>query len=374
MQVKNVKQSAVSFVNFKRRYSDLAEEINVAIKEVLQSGSYILGHTVESLEKEIAQYLGCKYVLGVANGTDALILALKAVGVKPGDEVIVPVNSFIATAGAVAALSAVPVFCDVKDDLNIDVDLISKLISKKTKAIVPVHLTGRPAQMDKILEIAKRHNLPVIEDAAQSIGAKFKNKMTGTIGDIGCFSLHPLKNLHAYGDAGLITTNNDKLYSKLKLLRNHGLLDRDTCVTWGLNSRIDAIQAAITLVGLRYLDKWNARRREIAAIYRDSLPKDKIQMPVDLNGMTSVYHNFVVLTEKRDAIMLGLEKLGIETKVHYPVPLHLQPAARSLGYKEGDFSVAEDLATKMLSLPVYPELTDAEVFQVVNGINNLNLS
>lgn len=358
----------VSFVNFKRRYSSLAEEINNAVLDVLGSGSYILGDKVEKFERAIADYLGCKYVLGVANGTDALILALKALNIKPGDEVIVPVNSFVATAGAVAALFAVPVFCDVKDDLNIDVDLIPSLITNKTKAIIPVHLTGRPAQMDKILEIAKEKNIAVIEDAAQAIGAKFQDKMIGNIGDISCFSLHPLKNLHSYGDAGLITTNDEQLYNQMKLLRNHGLLDRDTCVMWGLNSRIDPVQAVIAMVGLRYLDKWNDRRRDIAEIYRQSLP-DTMQVPYESLDIKSVYHNFVILTPNRDRLMMALEKIGIETKIHYPVPLHLQPAARSLGYKQGDFKVAEKLAKSMLSLPIFPELEDGEIKRIINGIN-----
>lgn len=373
MTVNKTSQRSVAFVNFKRRYNDLSAEINMAVQEVLASGAYILGPTVEAFEDAMAKYLGCKHAIGVANGTDALILALKAFEIGLGDEVIIPVNSFIASAGAVAAVGATPVFCDVNEDLNIDVSLLSSLITKNTKAIMPVHLTGRPAQMDVILDFARKNGLVVIEDAAQSIGAKYKNVMTGTIGEIGCFSLHPLKNLHAYGDAGLITTNDTALYNKINLLRNHGLRDRDTCVCWGLNSRIDAIQAAIAMVGLRYLPEWTRRRQLIASQYRRSL-KSHISTPVDTADIESVYHNFVVLTEHRDKIMFSLEELGIETKIHYPVPLHMQPAASSLGYKKGSFKVAESLAQRMLSLPVYPELMDDEVLQIIEGINSIEVN
>ena len=347
----------IPFVNFKSRYARYREEILQAVDSVFSSGNYILGQEVDQLEKELSVYLDCPYVLGVNDGTTALILSLKVLNIGVGDEVIVPVNSFVASAGAVAAVGATPVFCDVCEDLNIDVDQIEKLITKKTKAIMPVHLTGRPAKMQIILDIAKKYQLSVVEDAAQSIGAKYHGKYTGTLGELGCFSLHPLKNLHAYGDAGIITTKNKIWYEELKLLRNHGLINRDRCVKWGMNARIDTVQAAIILHGLKYLNEWNSRRRHIALCYQNAL-KNNVVVPIDAEDEFCVYHNFVILTRKRDALSDFLKLRGIDTRVHYPIPLHLQPAAKSLGYKLGDFPVAEQLAKEMLSLPVYPELSD----------------
>lgn len=354
----------IPFVDFKRRYAMFEKEIITAVNQVFSSGTYILGECVEEFEQRIAEYLNCRYVLGVANGTDAIILALKALDIGASDEVIVPVNSFIATAGAVNAVNAKPIFCDVTEDLNIDVKKLQSLITNKTKAIIPVHLTGRAASMEEILIIAKKYSLAVIEDAAQSIGATFQQKMTGTFGDVGCFSLHPLKNLYAYGDGGIMTTNDVALYNKLKLMRNHGLRDRDTCVCWGLNSRLDSVQAKLATIGLRYLDQWNVRRRQLAKKYQDSL-QHIVKVPMDTKEYFSVYHNFVILTDHRDQLMNYLVTNGVETKIHYPVPIHLQPVADSLGYKPGDFPLAEKLAKQMLSLPIYSELMDKEVERII---------
>lgn len=357
----------VPFIDLSRQYFSHRNEILQAVDQVLSSGSYILGDAVESFEKQIADYLGCKYALGVANGTDAIILVLKSFRIGQGDEVIVPVNSFLATAGAVAAVGATPVLCDVQEDLNIDVAKLEPLITEKTKAIIPVHLTGRPAAMDEIMALAKLHSLYVIEDAAQSIGAHYKTKMSGTIGHAGCFSLHPLKNLHVYGDGGVITTNDEQLYTDMKLLRNHGLVNRDTCLRWGLNSRLDSLQAKLASIGLSYIDAWNGRRRQIAATYQKKLDPF-VSVPMDKNYEHAVYHNFVILTEKRDQLLQFLQEKNIETKIHYPIQIHLQPAAKELGYKAGDFPVAEKLANQMLSLPVYSELKDSELNYVVDTI------
>jgi len=357
----------VPFVNFQKRYALQRDEILKAVDDVFSSGTYILGNHVDELEKALSIYLNCPYVLTLANGTDAIILALKILNIGVGDEVIIPVNSFVASAGAVAAVGATPIFCDVCDDLNIDVNQIAKHITAKTKAILPVHLTGRSADMKAIMRIANENNLFVIEDAAQSIGATFDGKQTGTIGDFGCFSLHPLKNLHAYGDAGIITTNNNEHYEQLKLLRNHGLKDRDTCETWGLNSRLDSVQAKIVLLGLTHLNKWNACRRKNALRYQNSL-KNYVKVSADFDNVFSVYHNYVILTDRRDALADYLKENGIDTRVHYPIPLHLQPAAKNLGYKIGDFPVAERLMMQMLSLPIYPELTDNHVDYVIAKI------
>jgi dTDP-4-amino-4,6-dideoxygalactose transaminase len=357
----------VPFIDLKRQYVFLKDEILKTIDDIFSSGHYILGEAVENFEKKAAHYLECNYVLSVANGTDAIILALKSLNIGQGDEVILPTNSFIATAGAVAAIGAIPVLCDVQPDLNIDVNKIESLISKKTKAIIPVHLTGRPAEMDRIMGIAKEYSLFVIEDAAQSIGARYKNKMSGTIGDVGCFSLHPLKNLHIYGDGGLIATNNEEIYSEIKLLRNHGLVNRDTCLKWGLNSRLDALHAGIGTLGLQYIEKWNQQRRNSAKLYAEKL-KYVIKVPVDNSNEYAVYHNFVVHTERRDELMRFLAENKVETKIHYPIPIHLQPAAKSLGYKLGDFPEAERQARQMMSLPIYSELREDEISYVIETI------
>lgn len=357
----------VPFVDFKRRYALYRDEILSAVDEVFSSGTYILGEPVEQLEKQLSYYLNTPYVLGVANGADALMLGLKVLNIGSGDEVIVPVNSFIASAGAVVAAGATPIFCDVCDDLNIDVNQIENHITKKTKAIMPVHLTGRPADMNAIMQIAQKHNLFVIEDAAQSIGAKYHEKMTGAIGDIGCFSLHPLKNLHAYGDAGIITAKNKAHYDQLKLLRNHGLLDRDHCAVWGYNSRIDAVQAKLVSLGLTHLDEWNDKRRKNAMRYQQAL-KNIVKVPQEINDIFSVYHNFVIQTKQRNALVAHLQENGIDTRVHYPIPLHQQPAAKIWEYQAGDFPVAEKLALEMLSLPIYPELSDEHAEYVIRNI------
>jgi dTDP-4-amino-4,6-dideoxygalactose transaminase len=357
----------VAFIDLKRQYLALRDEILNTVDTILSSGSYILGDVVEAFEKRMATYLGCRYVLAVANGTDAIILALKAMRVGPGDEVILPANSFIATAGAVAAVGATPVLCDVNEDLNIDVTKIEALITPHTKAIIPVHLTGRAAAMDEVMALGRQHSLFVIEDAAQSIGATYHGKMTGAIGDVGCFSLHPLKNLRVYGDGGLISVNDERLYQQMKALRNHGLINRDTCVQWGLNSRLDALQAGIANIGLNYIDQWNKQRRHTADFYRQHL-QSYVTVPVDRAHEYAVYHNFVVLTDRRDELMQFLAAQKIETKIHYPIPIHLQPAAAALGYKIGDFPMADQLAKRMLSLPVYTEVTVEEVKRVIEGV------
>ncbi|MEI6790885.1 MAG: DegT/DnrJ/EryC1/StrS family aminotransferase, partial [Myxococcaceae bacterium] len=256
-------------------------------------------------------------------------------------------------------------FVDIAEDYNIDVDKIELAITSRTKAIMPVHLTGRSADMDSINNLAKKHNLAVIEDSAQAIGAKYKNKRVGSLGTAAGFSLHPLKNLGVYGDAGLISTCDFELYSKINRLRNHGLKNRDECEIWGYNSRLDPMQAAFALVKLKYLDSWNERHRQIASYYRDNL-KNYVWVPEDKSYEESVYHNFVIKLEKRDELSRYLEQHGIGTRVHYPIPIHMQACAEELGYHRGDFPVTERLAKQILSLPIYPELTDSEVEYVVN--------
>ncbi len=357
----------VPFVNLGANYRQVRNEVLEKFDTISLQGAYILTDELRHFEEDFARFCGTAFALGVGNGADALFLSLKALGIKEGDEVITAPNSFIATAGVIAATGATPVFVDVGEDYNINPNLIEAAITPKTKAILPVHLTGRPAEMDEILRIAKKHTLFVIEDAAQAVGARYKNKRVGSLGDIGCFSLHPLKNLHVHGDGGVITTNNPELYRKLLLLRNHGLRNRDECTFWAYNSRLDAIQAAIAGIKLKRLDEWNARYRRIAEKYREGL-RDIVEVPIDKPAEEAVYHNFIIQTDRREALQKYLLERGIETKVHYPIPLHLQDAAVDLGYKQGDFPITEQQAQRILSLPIYPELTDEQVKAVIDAI------
>ncbi len=357
----------VKYVNFPLQYEGIKDELLSAVKKVFESGNYVLGPELETLEKNFAKFCGTKHALGIANGTDALILAMKVLGIGRGDEVITAPNSFIATAGAIIMCEAMPAFVDVDEDFNINPELIEKAITKKTKAIIPVHLTGRPADMDAIMKIAKKYNLYVIEDAAQAVGAKFDGKPVGSFGDIGCFSLHPLKNLNAAGDGGLITTNDTALYEKLKKMRNHGLRNRDECEMFSFNSRLDNLQAEIINVKMKHLERWTKRRREIAEFYRKEL-KGVVEVPEERKNEYPVYHTFTIQAEKRDELQKYLLEKGIETKIHYPIPIHLQDAAKNLGYRKGDFPETERQAKKILSLPIYPELEKWQLELVVDKI------
>lgn len=360
----------VKYVNMPAQFDSIGNEVMKKAEEVLKSGDYVLGKELKEFEGSFARYCGTKHALGVANGTDALFLVMKALGIGPGDEVITAPNSFLATAATVIAVGARPVFVDVADDYNIDPDKIEKAVTGRTKAVIPVHLTGRPAKMKPISEIAERHRLFVIEDAAQSAGATYYGKKTGNLGTAGCFSFHPLKTLNAYGDGGGITTNDTELYEKLAKFRNHGLRNRDECDFWGYNSRLDNFQAAMLNIKLKYLDKWNKRKREMAAIYRERIKGAKgiISVPEDWPGEEAVYHTFIIRCERRNELQKYLLSKGIETKVHYPIPIHLQKAAANLGYHEGDFPNAEAQARSILSLPIYPELSNEEIETVCREI------
>jgi len=360
-------KNQVKYVNLPLQYKDIKPDLIKKIDSILDSGQFILGPEVEKLEKRFAKYCDCKYALGVGNGTDALFLVMKALDIGPGDEVITVPNSFIATAEAIANTGAKPVFVDVRDDFNINPDLIVDAITEDTKAIMPVHLTGRPADMNSIMKIAKEYKLFVIEDAAQSIGAMYHGKKVGSLGDAGCFSLHPLKNLSAGGDAGMITTNNAELYKKLIKLRNHGLRNRDECDFWGFNSRLDSIQAIIVNTKLDYLEKWNDKIRKIAELYKEKL-NGVVDFPEDKEFKKSVYHLFMISCDRRDDLQKYLLKNGIETKIHYPIPIHLQKPAQKLGYQVGDLPNAELQAQRILSLPIYPELTLNQVEMVASKI------
>lgn len=357
----------VPYVNIGLQTQVYKEEVMEEISKVLDSGWYILGPKVAKFEEDFARLCGTRYAVGVNSGTDALFLVMKGLGIGEGDEVIVPTNSFLASASAVALIGATPVFCDVRDDYNIDPEKLEAAITDRTKAIAPVHLTGRPADMNPILEIACNHNLYVIEDCAQAVGAEYHGKPVGSFGIAGGFSLHPLKNLNAAGDGGMITTNSEELYEYLLKARNHGLRNRDECEFWSYNSRLDAIQAAILQVKLKYLDQWNDRRREIAETYHQRLNK-YVWTPHDQDFEKAVYHTFIIQTDRRNDLMNFLKEHGVDSKVHYPISIHLQEAAAYLGYQRGDFPVAEKQMDTILSLPVYPELTDEEVDYVCDII------
>ena len=359
--------SLVSYVNLPVQHQNIKTELLQTVERVLNHGGFILGDEVATFESEFAAYCGTRYAVGVANGTDAMVLALKALGIGVNDEVITAPNSFLASASAIALTGATPVFVDVRDDYNLDPDLLKAAITPRTRAILPVHLTGRPADMNAILAVAEKHGLVVVEDAAQAVGAKYHGQRVGSFGVAGCFSFHPLKNLNACGDGGVITTNNEAVYQYLLKARNHGLRNRNECQFWSLNSRLDALHAAMLQVKLKYLDTWTEVRRANAVFYRERLA-DVVQVPQEQPHEYAVYQTFVVQAERRDDLCCYLTECGVETKVHYSIPIHLQEAARSLGYKAGDFPVAEQQAECILSLPVYPELTVEQREHVVSAI------
>jgi dTDP-4-amino-4,6-dideoxygalactose transaminase len=357
----------VKFVNLGKQYIKHREEILAKFDEISKQGAYILSEEVEEFEKNFAEYCDTRYAVSVGNGSDALFMCLLSLGIGQGDEVITVPNSFIATAWVIARTGARIVFVDVGDDMNIDPQLVEPAISEHTKAIIPVHLTGRVANMDAIQTIADKHNLFIIEDAAQATGAKYRGKRAGSFGICAGFSLHPLKNLHIHGDGGVITTDDQDLFEKLMKYRNHGLINRDECEFWGMNSRLDSIQAGIANIKLRYLDEWNGRFRQIANIYTEGL-KDCVIVPKIKDYEEPIYHRYMIRCSGRDDLQRFLDGNGIETKINYPIPLHLQPAAASLGYKKGDFSVTEKMAGTILSLPIYPELENDKVYYVIEKI------
>ena len=359
----------VPFVNLAAAYRHDALAITAAIDEIGNSGQYILGTKVKNFEEEFAEYIGTKYAIGVANGSDALFLIMKALGIGPGDEVITQPNSFIASAWTIVATGATPVFCEVDETLGLDPEHLLKLITPRTKAVMPVHLTGNPTKIDAIQKVLAGTGIDVIEDAAQAVGAKFNGKRVGSFGIAAMFSLHPLKNLGVIGDGGVITTDSDEMYNKIRKLRNHGLIDRDHCEIWGYNSRLDELQAAVASIRLHKLDENTSKVRKIARKYSFELG-DLVTLPKSYLGTEPVFHNFIIHTKNREALQSYLYEVGVETKVHYPVPIHLQECAESLGYKVGSFPISEYQSTNSLSLPIYPELTDEQVETVITEIKN----
>jgi dTDP-4-amino-4,6-dideoxygalactose transaminase len=364
------KKMQVPYINLGLQNLELKEQLLAEFWKVMESGQFIMGEALTNFENSFASITQTKYALGMANGTDALFLSLKALGIKEGDEVITAPNSFLASASSVALINAKPVFADVREDFNLDPEKVEKAISSKTKAIIVVHLTGRPAPMDELMAIAKKHNLQIIEDCAQAVTAEYRGKRVGSMGVTGCFSLHPLKNLAASGDGGVITTNDDKVNQYLLKARNHGLKSRDECEFWSYNSRLDNLQAALLNVKLKMLDKWTERRRTIAGKYYEALKGLDMIVPCDKSYEKAVYHTFIIQTQQRNKLKEYLMNMGIDTKIHYPIPIHLQEAAKHLGYKKGDFPVTERQAETILSLPVYPELTDMQVDYIIESVKS----
>jgi dTDP-4-amino-4,6-dideoxygalactose transaminase len=363
----------IPFVDLKAQYDSIKDEIDKAIQNVLNTTSFIMGEELKKFEEEFASFCNTKYAIGVANGSDALILALRACGIGEGDEVITVPHTFISTAEAISKVGGKIVFVDIDlKTYTIDVSKIEEKINKKTKAIIPVHLYGQPADMDPIMELAKKYSLKVIEDAAQAHGAEYKGKKVGSIGDVGCFSFYPGKNLGAYGDAGMVVTNNDEIAEKIKLLRNHGRITKKyEHEIEGYSSRLDNLQAAILRVKLKHLNKWNESRRENAKRYNELLSNiDDIIAPHEADYAKHVYHLYVIRVEGRDKLKEDFKSKGIATGIHYPIPLHLQPAYKYLGYKEGDFPVTEECSQKILSLPMFAELADREIEEIVELIKN----
>jgi dTDP-4-amino-4,6-dideoxygalactose transaminase len=359
----------VPILDLKLQYAGIKEEVTRAIAEVCESQMFCLGPAVNAFEEQIAEYCGCKSAIGVSSGSDALLLSLMTLGIQPGDEVITTGFTFFATAGAISRLGAKPIFADVdQDSYNIAPGCIEDGITDKTRAIIPVHLFGQVAQMAAIKEIAKRHNLAVIEDACQSIGATQDGVKCGNFGDFGCFSFYPTKNLGGFGDGGLITTNDDELADRAKLLRTHGENPRYFYRSLGGNFRLDAIQAAVLSVKLKYLDKWSQKRRDNAALYDKFFADSPVKTPkIDPNNV-SIYHQYTIAVSDRDRLQSYLAEREIGTGVFYPHPLHLQDCFAGPGYKEGDFPVTERLCREVLSLPVYPELTEEQIEYVAKTI------
>lgn len=361
----------VPFGDLRRQYRSLQTEIDQSVSRVLERGWFVLGQEVVHFEREFAAYLGSKYAVGVASGTEAIQLALMATGVGPGDEVITPANTCVPTVAGITATGARPVLVDIDSaSLNINPAKIEGAITPRTKAILPVQLYGQSADMDSIIEIANHHKIAVIEDAAQAHGATFKDRKLGTLGRAGCFSFYPSKNLGAFGDGGAVVTDDPELDARLRKLRNYGEERRYLHTTKGINSRLDEIQAAILRAKLPYLDRWNERRREIAQIYNNEIGNKAIIKPEEMAYGRSNYHLYVIRCERRDRLQDHLAENGVTTLIHYPVPIHLQPANSDLGHATGEFPVAERCANEVLSLPIFPELTEEEILHVVRCANS----
>lgn len=392
----------IPLLNLKRQYKNIEEEVNASVLECFKNAQYIMGENVKEFEKEIAEKIGVKHAITVGNGTDSLIIALKSLGIKEGDEVITTDYTFFATAEAIRFVGATPVFCDVElDTYNIDPSQIEEKITDKTKAIVCVHLFGNACKMDEINDIAKRHNLYVVEDAAQAINSQYNGKNVGNLGDVACFSFFPTKNLGCFGDGGMITTNDDDLATIIRALKVHGsgengmkayaiLNDEEVEVVEqnsgdntvynplkyynyliGHNSRLDEIQAAILRIKLKHLDEYTENRRSISHGYIEALKDTSLVMPTETEGGKHVFHLFILQSENREEIESKLKEKGIATGTYYKVPMHLQKAFNDLGYKKGDFPNAEYLSERTFAIPLFPEMNDEEREYIINSIKEI---
>jgi dTDP-4-amino-4,6-dideoxygalactose transaminase len=361
--------SVIPLVDLGAQYRAIREEVHAAMDAVLESSQFILGEALAEFERATADFLGVRHAIGVGTGFDALRLALEAAAIGAGAEVILPANTYVATALAVAAVGARPVLVDCRaDTYAIDPELIPGAITPRTRAIIPVHLYGQSADMDAVLEVARANRLDVIEDAAQAHGARFRGRACGSMGRAGCFSFYPSKNLGAYGDGGLIATDDDDLAARARALGNYGQAVKGEHAVKGVNSRLDTLQAAVLAVKLRHLDDWNARRSACARRYDERLAGHGIGLPITDPRTRHVFHLYVVRVPRRDAVRAHLAHLGIQTGVHYPAPVHLVPAFAELGCGRGTFPVAERASREILSLPMYAELTDAQIERVARGV------
>jgi dTDP-4-amino-4,6-dideoxygalactose transaminase len=359
----------IPYVTLAAQYAEERDELLPIVDRALATGQFVGGEPIESLERALVPICGAKHVVALNSGTDALIMGMAALGIGPGDEVITPPNSFVASTAAVVALGATPVFADVLDDQNVDPAKVEKAVTSRTKAIMPVHLTGRIADMDPIVETAQKHGLKIIEDAAQAIGSLYRDRPSGSFGDVGCFSGHPLKNLNACGDAGFVTTNDDKVADAVRLMRNHGLADRNTVTRFGTVSRLDTLQAVILNYRVTKMNSIIERRRANAARYARLLDPSLVFLPPERQHEYNTYHTLVIQIDHRDALQAHLGSLGVGTAIHYPIPIHLQPAAASLGHKKGDFPVTERQAERILTLPIHPWLSDDDIAFVSASVN-----
>lgn len=366
----------IPFVDLKKQYLSIRKEIDAAVKSVLESGYLILGENVKSFEKEFANYCEAKFGVGVANGTEAIFLALLACGIGRGDEVITVPNTATPTVLAICHTGATPIFVDIcPQTYNMDDSKVEEMITKRTRAILPVHLYGQVANMDPLIEIARKYNLKVIEDACQAHGSEYKSRKSGSLGDVGCFSFYPTKNLGALGDGGMVVTNNEKIADKIKMLRVYGQKTGTGYHSYlkGFNSRLDELQAAILRVKLKKLDEWNGKRCENARLYNELLKDENIVTPVEAEYSKHVYHLYVMRVKNRDKLKQHLRSKGVYTKIHYPIPVHLQKAFSDLELCEGSFSTTEKISKEILSLPMFPELSKGQIEEVSINVKEFSL-
>jgi len=365
------KAEPIPLVDLRAQHASIRAELDAAIERVIARSAFIGGEEVQQFEREFAAFCAVKACVGVGNGTDALYLTLRALGIGAGDEVITVAHTFIATAEAISLTGARPVFVDIREEtMLMDPGKLEAAITPRTKAIVPVHLYGQPCEMDRILDVARRHQLKVVEDAAQAHGARWRGKRAGSLGDVACFSFYPGKNLGALGDGGAVVSNNEALIQRIRMLANHGRLEKYTHEMEGVNSRLDGLQAALLRVKLKHLDRWNTARQRYAAAYLQVLGESGARLPVVHPEAESVWHLFVVRVAERERFQTRLKERGIATGVHYPLPLHLQPAYKRLNLPKGSLPVSEKVCAEVVSLPIYAELTEAQLARVAEAVRS----